>query len=89
MVTLDVSTLSIMGTIAASSAGSAWWVGRMLRAVETSLSSKLDTHETEDREIFKEHGLRLQRLELHEFGFTAVGKDVVLTNPLPEPVGRS
>jgi hypothetical protein len=88
MVSLDISTLSLMGTIAASSAASAWWVGRMLRSVEINLSAKLAAHENEDQRIFEEHGLRLQRLEIHGFGFTAAGKSAV-SSPLPEPVNKN
>ena len=88
MVALDLSTISLMGTIAASSAASAWWVGRMLRSVETNLSAKLREHEDDDQRIFEEHGLRLQRLEIHGFGFTAAGKDVVLS-PLADPSAKN
>ena len=88
MVSLDLSTLSLMGTIAASSAASAWWVGRMLRTVEVNLSTKLAAHENEDQRLFEEHGLRLQRLEIYGFGFTAAGRGAV-SSPLPEPSNKN
>lgn len=89
VVNLDVSTLSLMGTIAASSAASAWWVGRMLRTVENNVIARLTDHENEDQRIFGEHGLRLQRLELHEFGFTAAGKEIAASMSLNEPTQKS
>jgi len=89
VVNLDVSTISLMGTIAASSAASAWWVGRMLRTVEMNVITKLTEHESEDQRIFQEHGLRLQRLEIHDFGFTAAGKDAIATMVMSEPAQKS
>ncbi len=77
---IDESTLALMATIASTSAMSGWWVARTLRQVETNITNKLTAHEVEDQRIFEEHGLRLQRVELSEFGFTGAGKDAF---PLP------
>ncbi len=75
---IDEQTMALMATIASTSAASGWWFARTLRAEAEKLTAKLTIHEAEDQRIFKEHGLRLQRVELSEFGFTAAGKDVVV-----------
>jgi hypothetical protein len=76
---LDFQTLSIITTIIVAASGSGWWLSGRFRSLEKTLGDKFDKHEKEDLRIFGEHGLRLQRLELREFGFTSVGRD----NPPP------
>ncbi len=78
---IDEQTLALMTTIATASAGSAIYIGKIIRAVEVNLSAKLTAHEAEDRRIFQEHGLRMQRLELREFGWTGAGKEVFEHQP--------
>lgn len=80
---IDQQTIALMATVAGASAGSSWYIGKIIRGVEKAVSDKLEAHEAEDRRIFQEHGLRLQRVEISEFGFTGAGKEVV-SQPLPE-----
>ena len=63
---LDAPTIAICLTVA----GCTWRLARIIRDVETTLTGKLASHAIDDMSLFNEHGLRLQKLETHAFGFT-------------------
>lgn len=67
---LDLQTLAIMGTIAGAAITSALWLSSRLNAIERLVYKEMDKHSRDDNARFDEHGRRIQRLELKEFGFT-------------------
>ena len=65
----------LIASIVLTCVSSTWYIARTIRSVETGLGDKLELHMKEDRRIFQEHGLRLQKVELKQFGFTGAGED--------------
>lgn len=71
---MDWNTLTIVGSVAASSFGVGYIISDKLSKISKELTSALTDHKEQDSEKFHDHSTRLSLLELQEFGFTHSGK---------------
>ena len=67
---IDSQTLILMGTIFSIAVTSALWLESRFRRLERLIYIEMDKHRREDDEKFDRLGVKVQRLELKEFGFT-------------------
>lgn len=67
-----VSTLAVMATIAGAAGGSMLWLESRFRSMEKLIYREMEKHRQDDDTKFSNHGTRIQRLELKEFGFTQI-----------------
>ena len=67
---IDSQTLVLMGTIFSIAVTSALWLESRFRKLERLIYVEMDKHRREDDEKFDRLGVKVQRLELKEFGFT-------------------
>ena len=67
---VDWNTLAILGTIASAAGMSALWLSAQFRRLEKTFYAEMDKHRREGNVQFDDHGKRIQRLEIKNFGFT-------------------
>lgn len=72
---MDWNTLTIVGSVAASSFGVGYIISDKLSKISKEFTSALTDHKEEDSEKFHDHSLRLQRVELEIYNETHSGKN--------------
>lgn len=72
---VDWNTLTIVGSVAASSFGVGYIISDKLSKISKDFTQALTEHKDQDNEKFHDHSLRLQRVELNVFGETHSGKN--------------
>lgn len=78
---MDWNTLTIVGSVAASSFGVGYILSDKLSKISKEFTSALTDHKEQDSEKFFDHSLRLQRLELSEFNEAHSGKNPDIMDP--------
>lgn len=69
-ITIVLSILGAIVTWTGTVVALVLWLTGKFRDLEKSFYREMDLHRREDNTLFSDHGNRLQRLELKEFGFT-------------------
>lgn len=72
---MDWNTLTIVGSVAASSFGVGYIISDKLSKISENFTKALTDHKEQDSEKFGDHATRIAILELQEFGFTHSGKN--------------
>ncbi len=78
---MDWNTLTIVGSVAASSFGVGYVISDKLSKISERFTKALTDHKEQNTEKFNDHALRISMLELKKFGYTHSGKNPDIMDP--------